>query len=322
MREGRSEKSLLITQGEPSGIGPELLLRLASEDLLRTGDRVFAGAKLLEQRAVEVGAALPGATWPAQGFEKIRPHLEGPPTMGQVEALERAVSAMHAFDPGSHALVTAPIDKANAAEEGLGYPGHTEFLAARASVDRFAMMMAGPRLRVVLATIHVPLAAVPTAVTSGTIVRAGRLLAESLVRDFEVIRPRIGVLGLNPHAGERGTIGDEEQRTISPAIAELGACAGFARFIGPLPADTAFPLHAQGELDGIVAMYHDQGLGPFKLMHFHEGVNVTLGLPYVRTSPDHGTAIDLAGKGTANPSSMYAAIRLARGPAHKAWPTS
>jgi len=166
---------------------------------------------------------------------------------------------------------------------------------------------------VVLATIHVPLAEVPRRLDVAAVARAGRLLARGLRDRFGVAAPRIAVLGLNPHAGERGMLGSEERTVITPAIEQLRAAEPYARFTDPLPADTAFAAHRDGAYDGVVAMYHDQGLGPFKLLHFHDGVNVTLGLPFVRTSPDHGTALDLVGTGRANPTSMKAAIALARG---------
>ena len=146
-----------------------------------------------------------------------------------------------------------------------------------------------------------------------SIVRAGGLLARGLRDRFGVEAPRVAVLGLNPHAGERGMLGHEEQTVIGPAIERLRAAEPYATFSDPLPADTAFAAHYEGRYDGVVAMYHDQGLGPFKLVHFHDGVNVTLGLPFVRTSPDHGTALDIAGRGIANPASLRAAITLARG---------
>ena len=213
--------------------------------------------------------------------------------------------------------MTAPIDKARSAAEGLAYPGHTEYLAARAGVDEFAMLMAGPRLRVVLATIHLPLREVPRRLDTAAIFRAGRLLALALRNHFAKAHPVIGVLGLNPHAGEQGLLGDEEISVVAPAVALLARWAADhdvpATFRGPLPADSAFAQHADGLLDGVVAMYHDQGLAPFKLLHMRDGVNMTLGLPFVRTSPDHGTARDIAGRGIADPSSMFAAVAYARG---------
>lgn len=306
---------LVITSGDPAGIGPELLLRVAAAGLLRGDDRVVAGAGHLRSLA----AALPGE-WAAVGLERLEPLLEPglDDEFGQYAALERGVDLVLAEpDPARRpGLVTAPIDKLVASREGLRHPGHTEYLAERAGVTDYAMLMAGSKIKVTLATIHIPLEDVPKRLDTDAIVRAGSLLARSLAQDFGVTRPRVGVLGLNPHAGERGLLGDEEQRVIGPAIDRLQAWAHASghpsSFHGPLSADTAFHYHVVGQLDGLVAMYHDQGLAPFKLAHFDDGVNVTLGLPFVRTSPDHGTAKDIAGRGLANPASMIAAIELAR----------
>ncbi|MBA3547890.1 MAG: 4-hydroxythreonine-4-phosphate dehydrogenase PdxA [Nannocystis sp.] len=316
----------MVTQGDPAGVGPELLLRLAAEDWLRPGDLVVADPDRLRWLAGELG------DWAARGLAVIEPLLDhslvhgplvhGPQRHGQVSALVRGVDLV-LEDPQGRALVTAPIDKAGCRDEGFAFPGHTEYLAARAGVDDFAMLMVGPRLRVVLATIHIPLREVPLRLDVASIVRAGKLLARALRTHFGRPRPVIGVLGLNPHAGERGLLGDEEITTVAPAVlalnhwaAEDAAAAGYgepAVFRGPLPADTAFAIHADGQLDGVVAMYHDQGLGPFKLLHMRDGVNMTLGLPFIRTSPDHGTARDIAGRGLVDPSSMFAAVALARG---------
>lgn len=300
---------LVVTQGDPGGIGPELLLRLGDAGALRTGDRVVADRDGLERLARALGT-----DWAARGFEAVAPLVDDV-RGGQVAALVRAVDLVLA-EPGL-ALVTAPIDKAACRAEGFAFPGHTEYLAARAGVRDFAMLMSGPRLRVVPVTIHVPLRDVPRLLTQAAIVRCGKLLADTLHRHLGLDAPRIGVLGLNPHAGERGLLGDEEQRVIAPAIDELTGWAGAAglpcSFVGPLAADSAFVTHAEGGLDGLLAMYHDQGLGPFKLLHMRDGVNMTLGLPFTRTSPDHGTARDIAGRGVADASSMLAAVALARG---------
>lgn len=306
---------LVITQGDPAGVGPELLLQIAGAGLLGGEDRVVAGAARLRELAAQLNTE-----WAKVGLERVLPLLDRPERehLGQVEALERGVDlVLRELDPARRpALVTAPIDKAVASAEGLRHPGHTEYLAARAGVEDFAMLMAGSRIKVALATIHVPVREIPERLDVAAIVRAGSLLARALAEDFGLARARVGVLGLNPHAGERGQIGDEEQRIVEPAIAALrewAASAGVpASFVGPLPADTAFHHNATGALDGLVAMYHDQGLGPFKLAHFYDGVNVTLGLPFVRTSPDHGTAKDIAGRGVAKPESMIAAVELAR----------
>lgn len=300
---------LVVTQGDPDGVGPELLLRLGDLGALGPGDRVVADPAVLSRLAHALATP-----WAARGHAAIAPLLIAQPG-GQVAALARGVDLVLEA-PGS-ALVTAPIDKARCREEGFNFPGHTEYLAARANVADFAMLMVGPILRVIPVTIHVPLRTVPDLLTSAAIVRAGRLLGHALHHHFGVAAPRVGVLGLNPHAGEKGLLGDEEARVIAPAIDALGAWSRehvpSCSFVGPLAADSAFALHARGDLDGLLAMYHDQGLAPFKLLHMRDGVNMTLGLPFVRTSPDHGTARDIAGRGLADPSSMLAAVALARG---------
>lgn len=298
---------LVLTQGDPTGIGPELLLRIAAEGALADGDCVVADA----ERLAALAEAL-GTQWAAAGLRALQPLLDprSAPGLTQVQALERGVDLVLADRRRS--LVTAPIDKAKCREEGFGYAGHTEYLAARTGQPKVAMLMCGTKMRVVLATIHVPLRRVHELLTADGIVRAGSLLSEALVSHFGVAQPRIGVLGLNPHAGERGMLGDEESWVIAPAVERLRSQHPTTKFEGPLSADTAFHAHMQGRYDGIVAMYHDQGLAPFKLVHFTDGVNMTLGLPFVRTSPDHGTAIDIAGKGIADPSSMLSAVNLAR----------
>jgi 4-hydroxythreonine-4-phosphate dehydrogenase len=221
------------------------------------------------------------------------------------------------------ALVTAPIHKGWCAQAGFAFPGHTELLAARLAPDGapplpVTMLFAGPRLRVSLATIHLPLAEVPRRLTAAGLVTTIVQTAWSLARDFAVAAPRLGVAGLNPHAGEAGRFGDEEARLVAPAIAEAAqalAGAGWpGRLEGPQVPDAVFRRHLDGELDGVVALYHDQGLIPVKLIDFDEAVNVTLGLPLVRTSPDHGVAYDRAGRGRAGgprPTSFAAALRLA-----------
>ncbi len=313
-RDPRARRRLALTQGDPGGVGPELLLRLAAEGHLEPEDRVFADPAVLARRAAEVDAP-----WSGPGLSALEPLLAAPAAagVGVAELLAHAVDAVLAAD--DVALVTGPIHKADLLEQGFEFPGHTEYLAHRAGVEDFAMAMLGPVLRLTLVTIHVPLAEVPPRLDEAGVVRAGRLLAQALSRHLGVARPRIAVLGLNPHAGEGGHLGSEDARVIAPAVARLAEQhGGAAEFIGPVPADAAFPLHAEGRYDGVVAMYHDQGLAPFKLLHARSGVNVTLGLPFVRTSPDHGTARDLAGTGRADPGSMIAAVRIARGLAP--WP--
>ena len=207
------------------------------------------------------------------------------------------------------AVVTGPIHKARMQAVGFSFPGQTEFFADRSRSPNFAMLLTGGALTVALVTAHVPLKDVPSLLTGGEIVRVGRLLASFL--SLRTGRsPRIAVAGLNPHAGEDGVLGSEEIQTISPAVRLLAAEAR-AEWTGPLAPDTVFHRAASGEFDAVLCMYHDQGLIPLKLHAFDKGVNVTLGLPYVRTSPDHGTAFDIAGTGKARPDSMIAAINLA-----------
>ncbi|MCA9710561.1 MAG: 4-hydroxythreonine-4-phosphate dehydrogenase PdxA [Myxococcales bacterium] len=300
---------LVLTQGDPRGVGPELILRLAAAGELGECDRVVASPRVLEGWAQRL------PEWAAAGWAQLQGRLDPieseQPGPSQVQALARGVDRVLA-QPGS-ALVTAPIDKRACHDAGFAFPGHTEYLAHRAGDVDVAMLMVGARLRVVPVTIHVPLREVPERLSTEAIVRAGTLLAAALRERFGRPTPRIAVLGLNPHAGERGLLGDEEDRIIEPAVRRLRAGCGEAEITGPVPADAAFAAHDRGRYDAVLAMYHDQGLGPFKLVHFTDGVNMTLGLPFVRTSPDHGTALDIAGQGIADVASMRAAVRIARG---------
>ncbi len=206
-------------------------------------------------------------------------------------------------------MVTGPISKAAMHLSGYAYPGHTELLAERTGTPEVAMMLAGGAFRVVLATIHCALAEVPGRLTDEGLFRLLDLTCRALARDFGLARPRLGVAALNPHAGEGGMFGREEETVIAPAVRRAEAAGLTVQ--GPYPADTLFWRHSQGEFDAIVAMYHDQGLIPLKLLHFMDAVNVTLGLPIIRTSVDHGTAYDLAGTGKAHPGSLKAAILMA-----------
>lgn len=308
--EPNADTPLVLTQGDPRGIGPELLLRLAADGELREGDVVVASPGWLERWA----GRLP-QPWATAGWARLRPLLHAldveEPGLAQVEALARGVALVLA-QPG-RALVTAPIDKRACHDAGFAFPGHTEYLAHRAGGVEVAMLMVGARLRVVPVTIHVPLREVALRLRTDAIVSAGRLLLAALRERFGCPRPRLAVLGLNPHAGDRGLFGDEEARIIEPAVEVLRREHEHAEIAGPVPADAAFAAHDRGRYDAVLAMYHDQGLGPFKLVHFTDGVNMTLGLPFVRTSPDHGTALDIAGQGIADAASMRAAVRIARG---------
>ena len=283
---GRS-RVIGITLGDGAGIGPEVIdAALASGEL----DAAF------EYRVFGKRGAVAGAPTPETARDAIA-------------ALEEAVRLALAGELA--AIVTGPISKALVQREGFAFPGQTEFFAARTGTRNFAMCLTGGALTVALVTAHVPLRDVPALLSAPEIVRVGGLLAEFVARRCGR-RPRIAVAGLNPHAGESGALGREEIEMIEPATLLLnGEFGEIADFTGPLSPDTVFHRAVAGEFDGVLCMYHDQGLIPLKLHAFESGVNVTLGLPFPRTSPDHGTAFDLAGRGLARPDSMIAAIRLA-----------
>ncbi len=314
---------LAITLGDPSGIGAEIVARtLAAAPALASRVTIFGDAGVLERGARVAGVELPALALIAVtrlDLEREAPHGAATPAGGaaQVAFLEAATRALASGQ--ADALITAPISKAAAQAAGFGFPGHTEFLAARARTGDHdvpvAMMLAGPRLRVVLATIHIALAEVPRLLTSAAITQAITLAAVALRRDFALARPRIAVAGLNPHAGEQGAFGDEEARVIEPAIVAARSAAAAAgadvEITGPHVPDAVFRAASEGRFDAVVCMYHDQGLIPVKLLDFEEAVNVTLGLPYPRTSPDHGVAYDIAGQGVARATSFQRALELA-----------
>lgn len=274
-----------LVAGDPSGVGPELL------------------AEALRQ-------APPGARLEVIGDPSPRtpghPDQEG--SVRAIKSLEE--SAQRALTGELAAVVTGPVNKRNLHRVGFSYPGQTEFFAARSGVENHAMLLTGGPLTVALVTAHIPLGQVAGTLTSSEIVRVGGLL-HGFLKMRGVALPRIAVAGLNPHAGEEGDLGKEEVDIIAPALPLLAAAHPQASFAGPLSPDTVFWRAANGEFDAVLCMYHDQGLIPLKLLGFHEGVNVTLGLPFVRTSPDHGTAYELAGSGKARPDSFLAAVRLA-----------
>ncbi len=274
-----------ITLGDTAGIGPEIVAAaLASGKLDARFDYRVLGAGT----DARLGQPTP-ATARAAGT-----------------ALEESAQLLHTGEIA--AVVTGPIHKARMQAEGFAFPGQTEFFAARAGVQDFAMCLTGGALTVALVTAHIPLREVAALLSAREIIRTGRLLTTFLRRRLDR-EPRIAVAGLNPHAGESGALGREEIEVISPAVTLLNADAPL--FTGPLSPDTVFNRAVAGEFDGVLCMYHDQGLIPLKLHAFDSGVNVTLGLPHPRTSPDHGTAFELAGKGTARSDSMIAAINLA-----------
>src|SRR3984893_1972075 len=278
-----------ITLGDCAGIGPEIV------DLALKSGRVPDSAEY-----VVIGRQ--------PNCQPGQPSIET--ARAAAAALEETVTRARRGE--LHAVVTGPIHKARMYEAGFKFPGQSEFFAERCGVKNFAMCLTGVKLTVALVTTHIPLAKVPGALKRSEIVRVGLLLAEFLQRRG-IKAPRIAVAGLNPHAGESGKIGREEIDIISPAIAELKSQIPDpkSQVIGPVSPDTVFHRAVEGEFDAVLCMYHDQGLIPFKLHAFHSGVNTTLGLPFPRTSPDHGTAFEIASKGIAKPDSMIAAINLA-----------
>jgi len=299
-----------LTLGDPAGIGPEIVAATlaAAPEAWRAHLVVYGDREPLERGARAVGVALPREVCVigdglGDGVEPGRPSERG--GAAQVGYLEAAVAAARRGELA--AIATAPISKTWARRAGFAFPGHTEMLASRLGVADVVMLFAGPRLKVALATVHVPLAEVARTLTTAGLRTTLAIVARALVADFAIAEPRIGVVGLNPHAGEGGLLGAEDRDVIAPALGALPP----ARLSGPLVPDAAFRDLAQQRYDALVAMYHDQGLIPVKLIDFDEAVNVTLGLPIVRTSPDHGTAYDIAGTGRARPVSMQRALALA-----------
>ncbi|MGV7120033.1 4-hydroxythreonine-4-phosphate dehydrogenase PdxA [Sphingopyxis sp. 550A] len=317
-------RPIAVTMGDPAGVGPEVAARawtarrehdlppfVAIGDIAAieaVWDGPVARVGDMEQVVRAFGTALP--VWHLEDSGALAP---GHPTPAG------ATCALHALETGigltrngaSDALVTGSVSKH--ALHGIGYthPGQTEFIAERCGVTatNAVMMLAGPALRVVPLTVHIPLAEVPERLTAELIVAKARIVARGLSRDFGIAAPRLAIAGLNPHAGENGQLGDEEIRIIAPAVAQL-ADEGIV-IDGPLAADALFAPGIREQYDAILCGYHDQALAPFKALHFHDGVNLTLGLPIIRTSPDHGTAFDIAGTGRADPGPTIAAIAMA-----------
>lgn len=286
MRRKTSKPIIGITLGDVAGIGPEVVRKALKSRKL---DRRFEYEVILESSAphVRMGKINDEASLFAMGCLMV--------------GVTRAMSGDYA------ALVTGPVNKSGLKRVGFAYPGQTEFLAAMTRTREFAMMLSGDRLKVVLVTIHEPIRKVSDLLTPDGIGRVIKLTS-SFLHKSGIAHPRIAVAGLNPHAGE---FGDEERKIIAPAIKSVARNCRSDQISGPHSPDAIFYRAAQGEYDAVVCMYHDQGLIPLKLLCFDSGVNTTLGLPFIRTSPDHGTAYDIAGRGMANPSSMIAAINFA-----------
>jgi 4-hydroxythreonine-4-phosphate dehydrogenase len=327
----QTDLPVALTMGEPAGIGPDITL-MAWRDRQRDGALPFytiGDAKLLRERAQRLRLDIPVAEIAPAGaratFDRALPvvplEIEATATPGQPDSSSgpAAIAAIRAAVADAlagrcAAVVTNPVAKNVLYGSGFTDPGHTEFLAklaseATGSTCHPVMMLWARDLAVIPVTIHIPLKDVPARLTTALIVETGRIAARDLKTGFGIARPRLAVSGLNPHAGESGSLGDEERTVIAPAIAQLAEDGIDVR--GPLPADTMFHAAARAHYDVALCMYHDQALIPIKMHAFDSAVNVTLGLPFVRTSPDHGTAFDIAGTGRANPNSLIAALALA-----------
>ncbi len=320
--------TIAISMGEPAGIGPEVIVKALADPILRHRARyIIYGMNELLHYAADL-AEFDVFWWRDQFNGRLRayPHdvvvvdydqysilsnaQRAPSKLGGEASMRFCVDAIEAARRNIvDAVVTAPIAKESWKLAGYGYPGHTELLAEKTGARRHAMMFAGGPLKVVLATVHIPLNGLWGKLNIGAVFHPIELVHQALVESFDIPKPRIAVCGLNPHASEHGQFGDEEERIISPAI--LMARDQGIDATGPYPADTVFLAARDGKFDAVVAMYHDQGLIPVKLLAFDQAVNLTIGLPIIRTSPDHGTAFDIVGKNRANPGSMRAAIEMA-----------
>ncbi|MBN1957059.1 MAG: 4-hydroxythreonine-4-phosphate dehydrogenase PdxA [Desulfuromonadales bacterium] len=323
-------RPLLITMGDPTGIGPELILQALMDNLydqLRHPLRVIGDIGVLARAAGSLGVqplihrqdeSLATISLRGQSLSVIScSQLDGAslqsgqPDSACGKAMARYVEFAIAECRTEKAagIVTCPINKAAINAAGFHFPGHTELLAERCGVDKVVMMLAGERLKVCLVTTHLPLRDIAAGLTQREIIETVRITDRALREHFAIRHPRLAVLALNPHAGEDGLFGDEEQQVITPAIHAVQAQGISAS--GPHSADTLFHFAAQGHYDAVICMYHDQGLIPLKLLHFDDAINITLGLPIVRTSVDHGTAYDLVGTGQANTASLVAALKMA-----------
>jgi 4-hydroxythreonine-4-phosphate dehydrogenase len=319
---------IAITMGDPAGIGPEILVKaLADEDIRSRHRLLLIGEKRAMRRAVDVCGLDPDIRmlqdehdWliedPGPAFLDLGADVEHEIRLGVIDKnagrlaarfIEKAAGL--AMEGKVDAMVTCPIHKEALALAGVPFPGHTELLAHLTGARKVVMMLAGERLKVTLVTIHCPLSDVPGLLTRERILETILITNRGLRRDWGLANPRLAVAGFNPHAGEGGLFGKEETDIIAPAV-EAARSEG-VNAVGPLPPDTVFFQAAAGRFDAVVCMYHDQGLIPLKLLHFQDGVNVTLGLPIVRVSVDHGTAFDIAGRGTADPTSLINAIKTA-----------
>jgi len=328
-------KPIAMTLGEPGGIGPELAIKawLARSDHNLPPFFILSPKTIMDRTIESLGLRVKTkviyeAPQTGEFFEDALPVFETPGNAEDIKpGTASSKTAYIVIDSITHAVnltrsgaasavVTNPIQKSALYQAGFKHPGHTEFLAELSGPDAIpVMMLANSKLRVVPMTIHIALSEVPKQLTGEMIKQLVRITAASMQRDFGLKKPRLAIAGLNPHAGEDGSMGDEEIKVMRPAIMALRD-EGFD-VVGPLPADTMFHAEARANYDVALCPYHDQALIPVKTLDFHGGVNVTLGLPFIRTSPDHGTALDIAGKGIARPDSLIAAIKMAADMAQK-----
>ncbi len=308
---------IAVTLGDPRGIGPEVALRALERF---TPLELSVDVSLALPDGIATGADVAGA---ARAYVSAREASDAQAGSAAARSIETAVAA--ALRGSFHGIVTAPVHKPSLHAAGWNVPGQTEMLGQLTESKSVGMLMAaettklGAPLRVLLATTHLALRDVPAAVDEAVLFEQGALLSESLRRDWRLAEPRLGLCALNPHASDGGLFGDEEARVFSPAVARLRAAG--VDVTGPVPADTVFARALEGEFDAVIAPYHDVGMAAFKTVAFGSGVNVTLGLPFIRTSPDHGTAFDIAGTGRADDSSMLEALRLAARLAHARFDT-
>lgn len=320
-------KPLALTMGEPSGIAGEIVIKAwragdgkPVPPFVYVGDANWLRAEAHHLRShthiVEVSSCAEAMKRFTDGIPVLPVPLTERPVHGRpnkansisvISSIRRAVELVQSGE--ACAVVTNPIHKGVLYESGFKFPGHTEYLAELSQSPCPVMMLATDELRVVPVTVHVSLARAITSLTREAIQRTAHTVHKSLIDRFGIVQPRLAVAGLNPHAGEDGAMGDEEIRIIRPAVESL--VADGLQIAGPISADTLFHAESRRRFDAVICMYHDQALIPLKTLDFHHGVNTTLGLPFIRTSPDHGTALDIAGRGVANPSSLLSALRLA-----------
>ncbi len=319
--------NIVITMGDPAGIGPEIILKALRFNKVRSAANylILGNRRVMEEASKQIGI---GFDYDILTKDKVSfgsnpafietDNIKSSPIFPGKESaktgrasLSYILYATHLCQEGiADGVVTCPISKTAIHKGGCKYPGHTELIADLTGSEKVVMMLAGGGLRVALVTSHAAISVLPQLVTRGEVYASIVVTHNDLVNKFGIRSPRIAVLGLNPHAGEGGIFGSEEKTHIAPAIREAKK-KGIKNVVGPVPADTAFHRMLKGEFDVVIAMYHDQGLGPLKTVAFDSGVNITLGLPIIRTSVDHGTAFDIAGKGVANESSLIAAIDTA-----------